>query len=247
MTSEFRMSRNKARIAGALYLACGMAYSFARSDVRGAFVVPGDAAATARNVLANEALFRWGFAAEMFSAVAYLAVALLLHEIFKPVSRSVSLAAAFFCLVGCATQALSSLLHLAPVIVLGNGRAVGAGGVEHLQTLALLCLGLRDQASSVYMVFFGWYCLLIGYLIVRSTFLPHVVGVFMGVAGLVYQIFLSPPLAAELFPYVVAPAGALGELSLILWLLIFGVNPRRWMEQANGAGTGAPALSASTA
>jgi Domain of unknown function (DUF4386) len=82
------------------------------------------------------------------------------------------------------------------------------------------------------MVFFGFYCLLIGYLIARSRFLPRILGVFMVIAGLAYQVFLSPPLANELFAYVVAPAGALGELSLILWLLVMGVNTRRWKEQA---------------
>ena len=86
------------------------------------------------------------------------------------------------------------------------------------------------------MVFFGWYCLLIGYLIFRSTFMPRILGVFMAIAGLSYQLFLSPPLANYLFPYVVKPAGALGELSLILWLLVMGVNNQRWREQASAAG-----------
>jgi hypothetical protein len=104
-----------------------------------------------------------------------------------------------------------------------------------LQALALMFLNLRAQTSSIYMVFFGWYCLLIGYLIFRSTFLPRILGVFMAIAGLSYQIFLSPPLATYLFPYVVKPAGVLGELSLILWLLVMGVNNQRWREQAVAA------------
>ena len=177
-----------------------------------------------------------GFAAEIISAVCYVAVALLLYDMFKPVNRSLSLLAAFFSLAGCTIAALSSLLHLAPLVVLGGEPYLGVLKVEQLQALALMCLELRAQASSIYMVFFGFYCLLIGYLIVRSRFLPRILGVFMAIAGLAYQTFLSPPLANYLFSYVVAPAGALGELSLILWLLVIGVNTQRWREQASAAG-----------
>jgi len=227
--------RLKARIAGIFYLICGMTFSFADGSVRGKLVVVGDAAATARNILAHEPLYRLGFAAELMSAVCYITVTLLLYDMFRPVNRSVSLLAAFFSLTGCTIQALSTLFHLAPLVILGGEQYLSAFKVEQLQALALMFLTLRAQAASVYMVFFGWYCLLIGYLIFRSTFLPRILGVFMAIAGLSYQIFLSPPLATYLFPYVVKPAGALGELSLILWLLVMGVNNQRWKEQAGAA------------
>jgi hypothetical protein len=61
----------------------------------------------------------------------------------------------------------------------------------------------------------------------------------MAMAGLSYQIFLSPPLAIYLFSYVIAPAGALGELSIILWLVVIGLNVQRWKEQASAAAVGA--------
>ncbi len=227
--------RLKARITGVLYLVCGMAYSFADTSVRGKLVIYGDAAATAHNILAHEALYRLGFAAELISAVCYITVTLLLYDMFSPVNRSVSLLAAFFSLIGCTIQALTSLFHLAPLIILGGEHYLSAFKVDQLQALAFMFLRLRAEASSIYMVFFGWYCLLIGYLIFRSTFLPRILGVFMAIAGLSYQLFLSPPLANYLFPYVVKPAGALGELSLIVWLLVFGVNVRRWKEQASAA------------
>ena len=231
--------RLKARIAGIFYLICGMAYSFADGTVRGKLVVAGDAAATAHNILTHEPLYRLGFAAELISAVCYITVTLLLSDMFRPVNRSVSLLAAFFSLTGCTIQALSTLFHLAPLVILGGEQYLSAFKVEQLQALALMFLNLRAQTSSVYMVFFGWYCLLIGYLIFRSTFLPRILGVFMAIAGLSYQIFLSPPLANYLFPYVVKPAGALGELSLILWLLVMGVNNQRWREQAGAVGVNA--------
>jgi hypothetical protein len=227
--------RLRARVAGVLYLICGTAYSFADGSVRGRLVVYGDAAATAHNILARETLFRLGFAAELISAVSYITVTLLLYDMFKPVNRSLSLLAAFFSLTGCTIQALSTLFHLAPLVILGGEQYLSVFKVEQLQALALMFLKLRAQTASIYMVFFGWYCLVIGYLIFRSTFLPRILGVFMAIAGLSYQLFLSPPLANSLFPYIVKPAGALGELSLILWLVVVGVNTQRWKEQASAA------------
>jgi len=82
------------------------------------------------------------------------------------------------------------------------------------------------------LVFFGFYCLLIGYLIFRSTFLPRTLGALMAFGGLGWLTFLSPPLAHYLSPYNLAP-GMLGEGALTLWLLVFGVNEQRWKEQAS--------------
>jgi len=84
------------------------------------------------------------------------------------------------------------------------------------------------------LVFFGPYCLLIGYLIFRSAFLPRILGVLMALAGLGWLTFLSP-LANHLSTYLKA-LGFLAEASLMLWLLVKGVNVQRWQEQASAAG-----------
>ena len=81
------------------------------------------------------------------------------------------------------------------------------------------------------LVFFGCYCLLIGYLILRSTFLPRILGVLMIIAGLGWLTFLSQPLAASLSPYHYI-AGGIGEGVLTLWLLLMGVNAGNWKQQA---------------
>jgi hypothetical protein len=82
------------------------------------------------------------------------------------------------------------------------------------------------------LVFFGVYCILIGYLIFRSTFLPRILGVLMVIGGLGWLTFLSPALVKILSPYNMLP-GILGEGMLILWLLVMGVNVERWREQAS--------------
>jgi hypothetical protein len=81
------------------------------------------------------------------------------------------------------------------------------------------------------LVLFAFYCLLIGYLILRSAFLPRILGVLMMFGGLGWLTFLSQPLARSLSPYNMAP-GILGEGVLTLWLLVMGVNAQRWLEQA---------------
>jgi hypothetical protein len=94
---------------------------------------------------------------------------------------------------------------------------------------------VNDQGAGISLVFFGFYALLNGYLIVRSTFLPRILGVLGIFGGLGWLTFLWPPLAYHLFPYIAA-IGLLGAVSQVLWLLVFGVNEQRWKEQASAAG-----------
>jgi hypothetical protein len=101
---------------------------------------------------------------------------------------------------------------------------------------ALSILGFfhLDSSHTNPLVFFGCYCLLIGYLILRSTFLPRVLGALMALGGLAWLTFVSPALSTYLSPYNMLP-GILGETALTLWLLAAGVNVQRWKEQASAA------------
>ena len=96
-------------------------------------------------------------------------------------------------------------------------------------------LGLLVPATSQInpLVFFGVYCLLIGYLIFRSGFLPQVLGVLMAFAGLGWLTFLSAPIAHDLYPYSMLP-GLIGEGALTCWLLVKGVNVKRSQHQQGG-------------
>jgi Domain of unknown function (DUF4386) len=168
--------RLKARIAGVFWLGTFVAGSLA--------LFPG-----------GRAVFS---AANIVATLSYAVATLVIYDLLKPVSRSVSLLAAFFSLVGCAVS-LSGLTRF---------------------------ILLRD------LVFFGLHCLLVGYLIFRSTFLPRILGVLMMFAGLGWLTFSWPPLAKYLSPYIFLP-GMIGEGSLILWLLVMGVNVQRWKERAS--------------
>jgi hypothetical protein len=222
--------RFKARIAGLFYLLTFLVGAAALS-VSGGLVVSGDAAATASNLLAHERAFQLGVAADLIVIACYITVTALFYQLYKPVSTGISLLAAFFSLVGCAVQAVSYLFYLAPFVALGGAPYLNVFTTAQLQALSLMLLKLGTQAYSIGLVFFGFYCLLIGYLTFRSGFLPRILGVLMIFAGLGWLTFLSPSLAKHLYPYVLAP-GVIGEGSLTLWLLLRGVNPDRWKQQA---------------
>jgi hypothetical protein len=100
--------------------------------------------------------------------------------------------------------------------------------------VGLACGALRwnPRGVDIPVVLNGFYCLLIGYLIFRSTFLPRILGALIAVAGLGWVTYLSPPLAKYLSPYNLA-SGIVGQESVMLWLLVIGVNLQRWKEQAS--------------
>jgi hypothetical protein len=226
----------KARMAGVFYLLNG-GTGFAFS-VRSRLIVQGDAAATPANVLAHERLFRMALVADLLGVAAYVVVTTLLFQLFKPVNRSLSLVAAAFSIVGCAIQASACVFDLGALRVLEDGQALSAFIVQQSQATALMLLRLQLQGFNIAIVFFGFYCMLIGYLIYKSIFMPRVIGVAIALGGLAYVVnnvamFLATPLPM-VFSHLVPILGGLGELSLMLWLLAMGVNAQQWKEQAAG-------------
>ena len=226
--------RFKARITGVIYLLTMLTGIFAQGFVSGRLVVDGDAAATAANILAHKSLFQWGFTIYLIEMACNIAITVLFYDLLRPAGRSVALLAASLGLTGCVIKTFSRLFYIAPLFVLGGAHYLRVFNQEQLQALALLFLKVNDHGAGIGLAFFGFYALLNGYLILRSTFLPRILGVWSAIAGLGWLTFLSPTLGYRLFNYV-APFGLLGAVSLIVWLLVFGVNEQRWKEQASVA------------
>jgi len=224
---------NRARITGVFYLLYFLTVMSAKLLVK-ELVVSGDAAATANNLLAHESLFRMSFAINLIATALYISLTAFLYELLKAVNRSLALLAALFSLAGCAVQALSYVFSLAPFLLWGGAPYLSVFNLGQLQALALMLLKLRPQAEQIDLVFFGFFDLLIGCLILKSTFLPRVLGALMAFAGLGWLIFLVPPLANQLSHFIL-PLGFLAETLLMLWLLVKGVNIPRWQEQASAA------------
>lgn len=230
--------RLKARIAGVLYLIIIVGGIFAEMFVRERLVVHRDPAATAANILAHETLFRFGFAAHLIILLCALAVLSIFYQLLKRVNKNLALLMVFFNLLSIAIESVSLLGHYAPLILLKGTSHLGALNPEQLHALAYLPLRVQSVGYDLALVFFGFFCIWIGYLIFKSTFLPRILGVLMAIAGLCYLInsfvhFLAPQ--HSLFPYILLPC-FIAELSLCLWLLVVGVNEERWKEQASAAG-----------
>jgi Domain of unknown function (DUF4386) len=231
----------KARIAGVLWLLdAGVGAPFAEFFVRGRLIVYRDPAATASNIQAHLPLYRLGASAWLIAVTCTAAVALLLYELLKPVSKSISLLAAVFRLMFVAVMAVNVLNYFAPLILLGSDHFLTAFNTDQLQALTLASHTLFNTGYDISMVFWGLHIILIGCLIFRSAFLPRILGALLAVGGLCYLTnsfadFLAPAFGDALGLYIVVP-GALAELLLILWLLVKGVNLQRWKEQASAAG-----------
>jgi hypothetical protein len=227
--------RLKARMTGVFYLLTLLTGIFAEGFVSGRLVVDGDAAATATNILAHRTWFQLGFAVYLVEMACQTAITSLFYDLLKPAGSSVSLIAAFLGLAGCMIKTMSRVFFIVPLVVLGGAHYLSVFSVEQLRALALLFLKVNDRGAAIALVFFGFYALLTGYLIIRSTFLPRILGVMSVLGGLGWLSFLYLPLGYRLFPYVAA-LGLLGAAALILWLLLFGVNEQRWKEQAGVIG-----------
>ena len=218
----------KARLAGFFWLMTAVTGSLAMAAYQ-KVVVANDAVATAANYLAHEQTFRLGVASDILATACYLTATLLVYALLAPVNRTASLLAAFFSVAGCAISALSFVFRLAPLALLKDGP-------EQLRALAHTFVGLNTLAAAIGFIFFGLHCLMVGSLILRSAFLPRFIGVLMVLAAVGWSTFgftnvIAPAVAPRLVPYIFMPGG-IGEITLSLWLLIKGVDVRRWNEQA---------------
>jgi hypothetical protein len=220
--------RQAARLCGAFYLYIIVAGIFAEMFVRATLVVAGDAAATAANIRANEWLFRAGFSAELLHIAFDVAIAAILYALFRPVDRGMALVAALMRVACDLVLAMSSITHFVALKALAGGAGLAAVPAEHLQAVALFALRLHGDGYAISLVFFGFACLALGWLVLRSSLLPRALGALMALAGACYLIdsfshFLAPAFAASLVPWIFLPM-FVAELSLALWLLIKGVR-----------------------
>ncbi len=222
-----------ARIGGLLYLIIIVAGMTGEVFVRGSVIVPGDAAATGRNLIAAVPLWRAGIAGDLVMHMCDVGLMLVLYVLLRPVSRNLALLAVLFNLVQTGVLVANKLNLLVPVFLLGDAAYLKAFSTAQLQALAYVSLRMHDSGFGFGLIFFGMECLVVGYLIIRSQFLPKAIGALMQIAGVCYiansfALVLDPPLASRLFPAILVPA-FVAELSLALWLLVKGVDAARWM------------------
>lgn len=224
--------RAKARLAGVLFVLYIVSGTWGYT-VSQRFVSSGDGAVTAADILSHQGLFRGAIAANLIAQAFYLVVTVLFYDLFKPVDRTASRLAAFFNLTSCAIAAFDSVFQLGALDVL-KAQYLTVFTLQQQQSLALVFLRLNVRALDMGQIFFGLQWIVIGYLILRSSFLPRLLGAIGVFSGLWYLTRLYPPLVGALMPYSLAVPG-IGVILLVLWLTIVGVDGQRWVEAAKTA------------
>jgi hypothetical protein len=221
-----------ARIGGLLYLIIIVAGIFSVAFVRARIIVPGDVSTTASNIISSEHLWRMGISGDLIMHICDVPLMLIFYVLFRPVNRNLALLALLFNLVQTAVMVATELNLLSPLFLLGDAESLKAFDLRQLQALAYIPLKLNDYGFGFGLIFFGCTCILNGYLIFKSEYLPRTLGVLMQIAGYCYLInsfvlVLAPSLAHKIFPAILLPS-FVGELSLCLWLIVKGVNLLKW-------------------
>jgi hypothetical protein len=223
-----KIDKYLARIAGLCYLIVIATGLFSEVFVRQAMRVSNDAMATAHNIMNNEMLFRWGFVADMINFVIGLPVILIIYYFFKRTNKLMLQLAVVLVIIQTSIIALNLVNQATPLLLLSDEVYLNSFQDGQLATLSLLSLNIQVQGYAIGLVFFGFYCIIIGFVIFSSGAIPKIIGVLYAIAGFCYLInsftmFLSKGFENPYFIYLAIPI-FIGELSLCLWLLFKGVD-----------------------
>jgi len=215
-----------ARTAGVLYFVYIITTMFADIS-RTKLIVLGNAAATAKNVLASEGLFRLGFVSDVLAGVLFLLAAWALYVLLKPVDQNIALLFLLLNLGGVVVQCLNMLNLFSAVLLLSGADYLKVFQADQLQTLAMLFLYLYKNGFLIAQFFYAAWLFPLGYLVFKSGYLPRLLGIVLMVecfAWLLYplQFFLFP--SFTVINYLSFSIGFIGEFSLTFWLLIKGVK-----------------------
>lgn len=221
-------NKKLARIAGLCYLIVIATGLFSEVFVRQALRVSGDAITTAHNIQSSEMLFRYGFTADLINFVVGLPCVIIIYYLFKPINKTLVRLAMMFVVIQTAIIAVNLLFQMTPLLILSGEKYLNTFQPNQLASLSLLSLNIQALGYGIGLVFFGVYCIIIGYIIFKSAIVPRLLGILYSISGLGYLInsfimFLSKDFANPLFFYIALPI-FIGELSFCLWLLIMGVK-----------------------
>jgi len=221
-----------ARIAGILYLAVAFLAPLGDMVFRAGLIVPGDAAATANNIIASEGLYRLGFVSDLFTQTIQVFLVLFLYRLLKPVNKNCAAVMVVLGLIAVPISMLNELNQIVPLLLLNGANYLTGFTADQLQALASLFLDLRVNGVSILYIFWGLWLFPLGYLISKSGYIPKILGILLIIAGFGYLIefvlfFLFPHLDATIKMFTFW-----GEVIFPLWLLIKGVNVKAWEERA---------------
>lgn len=219
-----------ARMAGFLYLIYIVTTIVADVFGRSKLIVFGDAAATARNIMASEWQFRIGITGDLVSIVFFLLAAWALYVLLKSVNQDLALLFLLLNLSGVAVYSINLLNQFAVVLLLSGADYLKVFQADQLQALAMLFLNLHHHGYWIAQIFFGAWLFPLGYLVFKSGFLPRILGIVMMIHCVGWlmtslQFFLFP--GFEVITYLTYPLGFIAEFGLTLWLLLRGVKEQK--------------------
>jgi len=224
------MNPNKktARVAGLLYVLLAVTGAVGIVIVPLTLIVRGDATATADRIRRAESLFRLGIASELIAATTFIFLALALYRLFKGVSEEQASLMVTLVLVSVPISFLNVLNEIAALVLLRGPDFLSVFGKPQLDALALLFLGLHSQGFVVASILWGLWLLPLGALVIGSGFAPRVLGFLVILAGLAYLADSFTSLLLPQYRPLVSTVAlffeAVGELSMIAWLLITGAK-----------------------
>ncbi len=237
-----------ARLTGALILIIAVFAPFSMVFVPSTLIVPGDAATTARNIMASEGLFRLSIVSDAVVFLLEIVVVVLLYVLLRPVSKTLSLVAAFSRLAMTVIQGFNLLTHLFVLLLLGGAGYLTVFAPDQLHALALLFLNAHADVVLIWGLFFGLHLMVFGYLVYNSRYIPRIMGVVLIITSLCY---LTQSFGSILLPQYKGIFALVGYLAIIeiafpLWLLIKGVNVEQWEKRALEAASVEPMTSGAT-
>lgn len=218
-----------ARLAGLLYLLLAPIGALGILYVPNTLIVAGDMAATASQIVSNEAMFRLSMVSALLAQLVNIAVVLTLYKLLKPVNRTMAGLMVLFSLLAVPIAMLNEVNHAAALLL--------AQGAEQSPALMALFLELHEYGIQIAGIFWGLWLFPMGYLIFKSTYLPKFIGVLLmiGCVGYVADalvFLLYPALGVTFSEYTFV-----GELVLPLWLLVKGVNVQRYADRVQDVAT----------
>jgi hypothetical protein len=221
--------RKTARMAGLFYLIFILTTVLA-TYVRSRFIVSGDAATTANNIVSSQGLFRVGFVTELVSAVFFVLAAWALYVLLKPVNKNLALLFLLLNLGGVAVECINALNLFAALQFLSGANYLNVFQTGQLQAMAMSFLNSYTSGFIIAQIFFSAWLLPLGYLVYKSRFLPKFLGIllildFFGNLSWFLQFFLLPDYGILAYPGNVI--SFIAEISLTLWLLIMGVKEQK--------------------
>ena len=232
-------SKNTARLAGLLWLLSTAAGGFGLIYIRSNILVPGDAAATAGNIIAAESLYRAAIVSSLFSQIFMFFLGLTLFHLFKEVNKRLATVLVASVIIAVTIAFANSLNHFGALLVLGQADYLNVFSAEQLDAIAMTLIRLANSAGQGLLeIFWAPYYFSFGLLTIRSRFLPKVFGILLMIMGAgfainVFEKFLFPQFYPALFSQLAMLGGALGGIPTMLWLLIKGVNIQSLEDQAS--------------